>query len=141
MQYEKSAEWVDELGTLPEIAPCWVLMVFNYALFIPNTWQRAAAIISIMSAAPFIGLILVSLLNSDAAPLVLADSRVLVEMVLIVALTAVSAILGVRTINSLRDEALRARQFGQYKLKRLIGRHPKRKNAPGRRETAKYAET
>src|SRR5262249_10388882 len=32
-----------------------------------------------------------------------------------------SSILGVRTINRLRDEALRARQFGQYKLKKLIG--------------------
>ena len=38
-----------------------------------------------------------------------------------VALAAVSAVLGVHTINSLRDEALRARQLGQYKLKRLIG--------------------
>jgi serine/threonine-protein kinase len=33
----------------------------------------------------------------------------------------VSSILGVRTINLLRDEAVRARQFGQYKLKKLIG--------------------
>src|SRR6185369_10637252 len=32
-----------------------------------------------------------------------------------------SAVLGVRTINRQRDEALRARQFGQYKLKKLIG--------------------
>jgi serine/threonine-protein kinase len=121
MQYAKTAEWADELGTLPETAPCWVLMVFTYALFIPNSWRRAAAVIGVMSAAPFAGLLLAAIFKPEAASLIVADSRVLVEMVLIVGLAALSAILGVRTINRLRDEALRARQFGQYKLKKLIG--------------------
>jgi hypothetical protein len=121
MQYEKSAEWADELGTLPETAPCWVLMVFIYALFIPNSWRRAGVVIGLMSAAPFTGLLLVAIFKPDAVSLIVADSRVLVEMVLIVGLAALSSILGVRTINRLRDEALRARQFGQYKLKKLIG--------------------
>jgi serine/threonine-protein kinase len=121
MQYAKTAEWVDELGTLPETAPCWVLMVFTYALFIPNSWRRAAVVIGLMAATPFFGLLAAAIFQPEAASLIVADSRVLVEMALIVGLSALSSILGVRTINRLRDEALRARQFGQYKLKKLIG--------------------
>jgi hypothetical protein len=121
LQYEKASEWVDDFGTLPETAPCWVLMVFTYALFIPNSWRRAAAVIGVMAAVPFASLLLVASVKPDAGVLLLSDSRVGVEMFLIVALTGVSSILGVRTINQLRDEAVRARQFGQYKLKKLIG--------------------
>jgi serine/threonine-protein kinase len=121
MQFAKTAEWVDELGTLPETAPCWVLMVFTYALFIPNSWRRAAAVIGVMAATPFFGLLVAAIFQPEAASLIGADSRVLVEMALIVGLSVLSSILGVRTINRLRDEALRARQFGQYKLKKLIG--------------------
>jgi eukaryotic-like serine/threonine-protein kinase len=74
-----------------------------------------------MSAAPLLGLALIGLLDSGASALLFTDVRVLVEITLIVALVALSAVLGVRTINSLRDEARRARQLGQYKLKRLLG--------------------
>jgi serine/threonine-protein kinase len=42
-------------------------------------------------------------------------------MVLMLLLAWAVATFGVRTLNSLRDEALRARQLGQYKLKRLLG--------------------
>jgi len=121
LQYEKSAQWADEYGVLPELFPCWLLMIFTYALFIPNTWQRAAVIIGIMAAAPLIAITATAIIDSDVGALLFTDARVLVETSLVVALAAVSAVLGVRTINSLRDEALRAKQLGQYKLKRLIG--------------------
>ena len=64
---------------------------------------------------------LTAALNARIASLLGADPQVLVEAVLVLSLSAFSAILGVQTINRLRDEALAARQLGQYKLKRLIG--------------------
>ena len=121
LQYEKSLRWADEFGVLPEIGPCWLLMIFTYALFIPNTWQRAAVVIGTMAAAPLIATIGIALIDPDSKSLLLADSQVLIETALVVVLAAVIGVLGVRTINRLRDEAVRFRRLGQYKLKRLIG--------------------
>jgi hypothetical protein len=121
VQYERSLRWAGEFGVLPDLFPPWLLMIFTYALFIPNTWQRAAAIIGTMAAAPIVAALVIALVDASFATLLLSDPRLIVETVLVMSLTAVSAVLGVRTINSLRDEALRARQLGQYKLRRLIG--------------------
>lgn len=121
MQYERMVEWVTEFGTLPDVTPGWVLLIFTYALFIPNTWRRAAVVIVVLAGAPLVATIVFAVLNPDSAGLIVADSRFLVETTLVISLAAVSSVLGVSTINSLRDEAQRARQFGQYKLKRLIG--------------------
>jgi serine/threonine-protein kinase len=121
MQYERMVEWVSEYGTLPEVTPGWVLLIFTYALFIPNMWRRAAIVIGILAAAPLVATVVFAIRNPDSAGLIVADSRFLVETTLVISLAALSSVLGVSTINTLRDEAQRARQFGQYKLKRLIG--------------------
>jgi serine/threonine-protein kinase len=121
MQHQKSTQWADDYGILPELGPCWLLMIFTYALFIPNTWQRAAVVIGIMAATSPIGILLTASLDPDARALLAADARVLIETTLVASLATAIGILGVRTINLLRDEALLARRLGQYKLKRLLG--------------------
>jgi serine/threonine-protein kinase len=96
-------------------------MIYTYALFIPNTWQRAAVVVGIMAAAPLATIIVTAVMDAGSAALLSADARLLVETTLLMVFTAASAVLGVRTINVLRDEAQRAKRLGQYKLKRLIG--------------------
>jgi serine/threonine-protein kinase len=96
-------------------------MIFTYALFIPNTWQRAAIAVGLMAATPLVAVVGTALIDRTAGTLLAADPRMLVEGALLVGITSASAIFGVRTINSLRDEALRAKQLGQYRLKQLIG--------------------
>ena len=121
LQYERMVAGSQEHGLLPDLSPVWLLMILTYAIFIPNTWQRAAIGVSIMAAAPLIGLLVMALMHEPVATALAADARVPVESVLLLTLAAVSAVVGVRTINSLRDEAQRAKQLGQYKLKRLLG--------------------
>jgi tRNA A-37 threonylcarbamoyl transferase component Bud32 len=121
LQHDKYVEWSRDFGTLPGLWACWLLIIFTYALFIPNTWQRAAIVVGLMAIAPVIGTLTAAALHAPIRGLLLSDAQVLVEMGLMMSLTFVAAVLGVRTINSLRDEVLRARQLGQYKLKRLIG--------------------
>ena len=121
MQIEKSIRWADEYGALPDISACWLLMIYTYALFIPNSWQRAAVAIGMMAAMAFVAIIGAALIDSRSAALLAADNRVLVETTLLMGIAAASAIVGVWTIHALRDEAQRAKQLGQYKLKRLIG--------------------
>ena len=121
LQHDKILQWVGDFGVVPELGAVWLLMIFTYALFIPNTWRRAAIVLGAMSAAPPLGAIATALLDGRSADLLAADARVIVEMVLILSLAFVAGVLGVHTINSLRSEAYRAKQLGQYKLKRLIG--------------------
>jgi eukaryotic-like serine/threonine-protein kinase len=121
LQYEKLASWADEYGLLPDLSPAWLLMILTYAMFIPNNWRRAALVVGIMAGAPLIGLVLAGLLNDQVGRVLLTDPRVPIEMTLLLILACASAALGVRMVNNLRSEALRARQLGQYKLRRLLG--------------------
>ncbi|MGI9427141.1 MAG: hypothetical protein ACR2NM_00675, partial [Bythopirellula sp.] len=37
---------------LPSIVAGWILLIMCYAMFVPNTWQRAAVILSLLGIAP-----------------------------------------------------------------------------------------
>src|SRR5207244_8341257 len=39
-------------GFLPPPMPFWLLLIFTYGMFIPNTWRRAACVIGAMALAP-----------------------------------------------------------------------------------------
>ncbi len=105
----------------PIVTP-WVLLIFTYAMFIPNTWQRAAAVLGTMGAIP-----IAMLAYFYSIP----TFRTLVAQteydgfesgqVLIMAIVVLVAIVGVHTIGTLRREAFAAKQLGQYRLKRRLG--------------------
>ncbi|MDX1946460.1 MAG: serine/threonine-protein kinase [Pirellulaceae bacterium] len=121
LQFSNMTRWAAEFGVLPQIGAPWLLQIFLYAIFIPNTWQRAAAVIGAMAAAPLVSVVITALLDPRVAALLAGDPRTLVEMVLMLALASVGAVWGVFTLNHWRTEAYQARQLGQYKLKQLIG--------------------
>jgi serine/threonine-protein kinase len=121
LQHSKALLWADWHGVVPPVSGVWLLQIFLYALFIPNTWKRAAAVIGLMAAMPLVGMIVSAWLDRATAQAITTDPQFVIEAVLVLTLAAVSAVWGVHTINSLRTEAFRARQLGQYKLKRLIG--------------------
>ncbi len=104
------------------IAPPWIVLIFTYALFIPNTWQRAAAVIGCMAAIPFA---MLAYFYSIPAYAALAQqpeySGFVSAQVLVLAIVALTAIVGVHTIGTLRREAFAAKQLGQYRLKRRLG--------------------
>ena len=97
----------------------WLVLIYTYALFIPNSIRRAAVVIGLMTAAPLSLFLLLVLLHPDVARLITADQ--LLGQPLILLLAAAGSILGVDTIGSLRREAFEARQLGQYRLTRLLG--------------------
>jgi serine/threonine-protein kinase len=121
LQHSRMSYSASLYGILPELASVWLLEVFTYALFIPNSWKRAAVVIGVMAAAPLVTAAITGLVNPEVGRLLFTDARTLIEMLLVLSLTASAAIWGVHTINALRDEAFRAKQLGQYKLKKLIG--------------------
>lgn len=108
---------------LPIIVVPWIVLVFTYALFIPNSWRRAAMVIVPLSLLP----IAVMVYQAMTCPGFQACARrgdfsgYTVEQIMVMALTATTAVIGAHTINTLRKAAFEAKQLGQYRLKQKLG--------------------
>ena len=112
-------------GFVSDITPPWLLMIFTYALFIPNTWRRAAMVIIPIALIP-IGLAFSArLMTQNIAAVMQTDpayQKTLIRICLGMIWGAATAIWGVWSIRSLRREAFEAKKMGQYQLKKLLGK-------------------
>jgi serine/threonine-protein kinase len=90
-----------------------------YGTFIPNSGRRCAAIVGNMAVFPLLVTAAFGLASADINSTLLR--QFLGQLALLLAFGAAIAIYGSHRIESLRQEALAARQFGQYQLKRLLG--------------------
>jgi serine/threonine-protein kinase len=107
----------------PTLVVPWLLLIFTYALFIPNSWQRALAVLLPIGLAP-IALQVGASWNSAAIRAVLQRpeySGFLMGQLMYMAMAVLIATVGVHTIGTLRRQAFTARQLGQYRLKQKIG--------------------
>ena len=100
-----------------------VAVMFIYAIFIPNTWRRAAKLIVPMALAPLSVPWILGAVHPEAYRV--AIKAVSLEKIsedgLFLVLGALTAIFGTHTINTLRIEAYRARLLNQYRLGRKLG--------------------
>lgn len=109
-----------EHGFLPSPAAGWLVLIFTYALFIPNNWPRAAVIIGSLAAVP-VSLAAWLVLTHEACSHVADNGSFISALGLVMTLSAVAAVVGVHTIGGLRHQAFEARQLGQYRLRKRIG--------------------
>jgi len=104
---------------LPDPSPSWMMLIFTYAMFIPNTWRRAAWPISLMAVAPVAS---TYLLWCDSCMMTEADNTALMSKVTLgMIISGGVALIGIHTINTLRRQAFRAKELGQYRLRHQIG--------------------
>lgn len=117
------AQLGDGHSHIPNIAGAWSLLIFCYALFVPNNWKRAAVVMGLMALCPIAIEVLAYINSPQFAELVHVDEfqGVFVELLMVMILTVVTATVGVKSINSLRREAFVAKQLGQYRLKQMLG--------------------
>ncbi len=54
-------------GFMPPPIPFWLLLIFTYGMFIPNTWHRAAAVIGAMTFAPVVLVVVMLLAYPEVA--------------------------------------------------------------------------
>ena len=104
---------------LPSPTPFWLLLIFTYALFIPNTWRRAALVIGALALAP--NLLVFGMVLAYPEVAALMTPMALVQYMLVMLIAAVAAVFGTYVINGLRCEEFEARQLGQYHLVALLG--------------------
>ncbi len=121
MQYARTSLYVDSYSFHPGVAPFWLLAIYTYAIFIPNTWKRAAVVIGTIATLPLLTTALGMFLNHHLFVFMSNNPGTLVEIILVMAISAIGAVFGVYTINNLQTQAYQARQLGQYHLKKLIG--------------------
>lgn len=97
----------------------WSILVLTYSIFMPNRWQRGAAIMLPMACIPYVALWLqcqVSPAVDETLSAIGFSSPIPMPLV-----AAVVGIYGTHVINSVRREAFKARQFGQYRLREKLG--------------------
>lgn len=98
-------------------------MIVLYGMFIPNTWRRAAAVVSGMLIVTAVSPLALRLFHPEvyrfAAPLLTFE--ILSENLLMLMIAAGVTVYATNIINVLRVEAFEARQLNQYRLKGRIG--------------------
>ena len=118
-QYAAADDYATVVGVKNLYLAAFCVVIFIYGMLMPNTWRRAAAILLPVAAIPYV-LIYVSQLSSEKVVQALqADHFSTVVPLTFVA--AFAAVYGTHVVNSIRREAFKARQFGQYRLKDKLG--------------------
>jgi eukaryotic-like serine/threonine-protein kinase len=102
------------------LAP-WLLLMFVYAMFIPNTWRRAAIVLGGIALLPLAVIAALGVLDPASRAALALDATMLTQNALAILVAAIVCVLGVKTIGALRTEAYEARQLGQYHLRHKLG--------------------
>lgn len=105
---------------IPSTLGLWFVLIFTYAIYIPNTWKRAAIVMGGMLLAAVGGYVF-DFVQSPRISELAQRHEPFSSMILMGLIGYASSVYGTYLINSLRQEAYEAREFGQYKLKRLLG--------------------
>lgn len=107
------------LAAFKSVALYWLVTMVFYGLIVPNTWRRAAAIIVPLTLLQPLAALL-------AKPWHVLINEVLTldqvsDVLLVLMVGAICSIYGTFVMNSLRQEAIEARRFGQYRLLTPLG--------------------
>ncbi|MFT5523841.1 MAG: RIO-like serine/threonine protein kinase [Pirellulaceae bacterium] len=97
----------------------WTVANMVYAIFIPNTWRRAACVLVPTATIPLAVSVVLSSTNEAVQTTVRWEWLIAASILTYVATAA--AVTGAYTVHSLRQQLVTARRFGQYRLKKRIG--------------------
>ena len=97
----------------------WCILIFVYGTLMPNTRQRAAAIMIPVAVLPYLLIPIHAWFSPEMASLLDVDKAN--SALPFTLLSALLAIFAADVINTARREAFKARQFGQYRLMEKLG--------------------
>lgn len=97
----------------------WSILVLTYGIFVPNQWQRGACVMLPLALSPYFVIWMHRSMVPEVDEVLGAVSfSSPVPMPLV---AAVVGIYGTHVVNSVRREAFKARQLGQYRLGEKLG--------------------
>jgi serine/threonine protein kinase len=97
----------------------WIIVMLTYGILMPNTWRRAAAVLFPIAAVPYAVLIALQWLNPELG--IMLDQNKAKSPLPLTFVAAAIGVFGAHVINSIRREAFKSRQFGQYRLGEKLG--------------------
>ncbi len=97
----------------------WCVLITVYGIFIPNNWRRGGIVMGLIAMVPYVTIAIQRWWLPELATLLDADRAVAPIPLPLVA--AVVATYGTHMINTVRREAFKARQLGQYRLMERLG--------------------
>lgn len=118
-KYAAQEDIVSLLSYQAKLFSAWIIIMLTYGILMPNTWRRAAVVLIVMAAIPYVTLVLMVWLNPALGDLLSQDKSKAPLPLPFVA--AAIGVFGAHVINSIRREAFKARQFGQYRLLDRLG--------------------
>lgn len=98
----------------------WCILIFIYGTLMPNTWKRAAVVLFPVAILPYPIIAIQRWFSPEVAFLLDQDRASSVLPLTVIA--AAIATFATHIINSVRREAFKARQYGQYRLMERLGR-------------------
>ncbi|MBX9652996.1 protein kinase [bacterium] len=120
VNYVRQTELIQIIPALPSrLVMPWICVIFIYAIFIPNSWQRCAAHVVPMAAIPITIFTVICLSVPNGTQIL--TSPAMLEIVLWLAIPTATAVFGAQTLNTLRKKAAMARELGSYQLKQRLG--------------------
>lgn len=97
----------------------WSTLILSYGVFVPNTWRRAACVVVPAAAIPYVQFALLANHSESIAEAFAINN--MAEPMPATLIAALVSIAGTHIINSVRRDAFKARQLGQYHLKEKLG--------------------
>lgn len=118
--FAKSGDAVSLVATEHAGFATWCVLIFTYGILMPNTWQRALAILLPTACLPHVLILWIRWQVPGADAAIRADHFGLPLLVPFVPVAV--SVFGVHVITAVRREAFKARQLGHYVLKSMLGR-------------------
>lgn len=120
LQEAEAGNAVGVVAIFKNVASYWWVLLVIYGLYVPNTWQRAAIVVTPMVLLPT----LAGVAARFAHPLVAEHLgfQQLSDTLMVMCVGALCASYGAEVIKSLREEAYEAQHFGQYRLMEPLGK-------------------
>lgn len=97
----------------------WVILIFTYGIFIPNSLKGVISVVSLMVISPIVGAVMTGMKIEQVSEVLYSGG--LSEMIILLLIAATTAVYGSHRVDSLRREAFDAKSVGMYTLRKQIG--------------------
>ncbi|MCH9654795.1 MAG: serine/threonine protein kinase [Planctomycetes bacterium] len=97
----------------------WMILIYTYGFFIPNSLRGVMAVVSLMVISPIVSAVMTGMKVVDVSDVLYSGG--LSEMVILLLISATTAVYGSYRVGSLRREAFDAKGVGMYTLRQQIG--------------------